>query len=151
MIHHFPHTSPSLFFPSMSTQSPLTGYEPNALIEVSSEATPTVLPSRRCSLESNADELAVTLDASEARERSDTGRLTSPLFSQEREVSANPFSATFSHSHSSIGKPRRDVNQCSSFEKSLTRSKRTSSRDSGSVQGFQMEREKDSVRTQRYS
>ena len=78
-------------------------------------------------------------------------RLTSPLFSQESEVSANPFSASFSHSHSSIGQPRRDVNHCSSFEKSLTRSKRKSSRDSGSVQGSHMERVKDSVRTKRCS
>ena len=107
---------------------------------MSSEATLIILPSRRCSLETNADDLAVTPGGSEACDRSDMGRLTSPLFSQEREVSANPISASFSHSHSCIGKPRRDVNQCSSVEKSLTRSERKSSRDSGSVQGSRMEK-----------
>ena len=107
-------------FGRLAEQSPLTGHEPDALNEVSSEAIPIVLPSRRCSLDTNADDLAVTLDGSEACDGSDTGRLTSPLSSQEREVSADPFVASFSHSHSSMGKPR-------------------SSRDSGSVKGSQME------------
>ena len=88
-----------------------------------------VLPSRRCSLESSDDDLATTLSASEAR--SDVGRLASPLFLLEREVSADPCSASFAHSRSSI-------------EKSMARShhKRKSSRDSGGVQGSQMERTK---------
>ena len=111
-----------------------TGDELNAPIEVSSDATPVVLPSRRCSLELTADDLATALDASEAGDRSDVGRLASPLFPQEREVSANTFGASFSHSHSSIEKSRRDMNQRASIETSMTRK---SSRDSGSVQGSQ--------------
>ena len=105
---------------------------------MSSDATPVVLPSRRCSLELTADDLATALDASEAGDRSDVGRLASPLFPQEREVSANTFGASFSHSHSSIEKSRRDMNQRASIETSMTRK---SSRDSGSVQGSQQERE----------
>ena len=79
-------------FGRFSEQSPLPGYEPNAPIEVSSEDTPIVLPSRRWS---NADGLATALVASEAGDRSDVERLASPLFPQEREASANPFSASF--------------------------------------------------------
>ena len=75
------------------------------------------LPSRRCSLESNADDVATALGASEAGDRVDVGRLTSPLFLQEREVRANQFSAP-------------------------SRSRIEKSRDSGSVQRSQMEREK---------
>ena len=57
--------------------------------------------------------------------------LASSLFLQEREVSAIPFSASFSHSRSSV-------------EKSTARSQnnRKASRDSGSVHGSQIEREK---------
>ena len=94
-------TSSSLLFPSNWTptatplfgrfaeRSPLTGYEPNARIEVSSEATPILSTSRRCSLESTLDDFATTLHASEAGERSDMGQLASPLFQQEREASAH--------------------------------------------------------------
>ena len=135
-------TSPALLFPSTWTpstaplfgrfreQSPLTGYEPNAPIEVSSAATPFVPLSRICLLESNADYLATTLDASGAGDRSDVGRLTSPLFLQAR-GKCSPFIASLSHSRSSI-------------EKSMTRNhnRRKSSRNSGSVQGSQTEREK---------
>ena len=58
--------------------------------EVSSEHTPIILPSRRVSLDTNADDLVTTLDASEVCDKTDVGRLTSPL-SQEREVRAIPF------------------------------------------------------------
>ena len=75
-------------------------------------------------------------------DRSDVGRLASPLFPQEREVSANPFSASFSQSHSSIEKSRRDVSQHTSIETSMTRK---SSRDSGSVQGLPTGEGNDSV------
>ena len=74
--------------------------EPKSLIEVSSKYTPIVLPSRRCSLDMNVD------DASEACDISDVGRLSSPLFSQKREVSAIPFCVSCSRPHSSIGNPR---------------------------------------------
>ena len=123
-----PSTAP--LFGRFREQSPLTGYEPNAPIEVSSAATPFVPLSRICLLESNADYLATTLDASGAGDRSDVGRLTSPLFLQAR-GKCLPFIASLSHSRSSI-------------EKSMTRNhnRRKSSRNSGSVQGSQTEREK---------
>ena len=89
---HIASTSSSLLFPSNWTSTEtlllITGCEPNAPTEVSSEATPVVLHSRRCSLESTCDDLATTLDASEAGERSDLGWLASPLFPRERETSA---------------------------------------------------------------
>ena len=49
-------------FGRSAEQSCLARYEPSAPIEVSSETTAAVLPSRRSSLESNSDDLA-TLDA----------------------------------------------------------------------------------------
>ena len=75
---------------------------PKSLIEVSSEHTPIILPSRRGSLDTNVGDLATTLDASEVYDTTDVGRLTAPLFSQEREVNATPFSVclfsdTFKH------------------------------------------------------
>ena len=121
LIHHSRHlpilasTSSSLLFPSnwTSTGTPLFGADlmnnpfssqvvnPNAPTEVSSEATPIVLHSRRCSLESTCDDLATTLDASEAGERSDLGWLASPLFPRERETSANPFGMYHSNTEGS--------------------------------------------------
>ena len=47
------------------------------------------------------DSLATTLDASEAGERSDLGRLASPLFPQDRETSANPLGIYHSNRESS--------------------------------------------------
>ena len=133
---HGSSTSPSLLHPSMSPstaplqgglcfgrlaeQSPLTGYEPKSLIEVSSEHTPIILPSRRGSLDTNIDDLATTLDAPEVYHTTDVGRLTSPLFSRVREVSANPFGVSWSRTHSSLEKSRRDVGPFSSFWKPLS-------------------------------
>ena len=130
-------TSPSLLYPSMSPstpflqgglccgrlaeQSPLTGYEPKSLIEVSSEHPPVILPSRRGSLDTNVDDLVTTQDASEVCDTTDVGRFTSTLFSQEREVSAVAFSVSWSQTHSSIEKSRRDVEPFSSFGKSLSK------------------------------
>ena len=45
------------------------------------------------------------------------GQLTSPLFSQEREVSANPFCVSCSQTHSNVEKSRQDVDPFSSVEK----------------------------------
>ena len=67
----------------LAEQSPLTGHGPKSLIEVNREHTPTILPSRRGSLDTNVDDLATTLDAFEGCDTTDVGRLTSPLFSQE--------------------------------------------------------------------
>ena len=98
---------------------------------MSSEATPVVLLSRRCSLESTCDDLATALDAIEAGDRSDVGRPASPLFLQERETSANPFGASVSHSQSGI-----ETSTASNHNE------RYSSRDSGIAHGSQLEKEK---------
>ena len=98
------------------------------------------LPSSRCSLESTCDDLAANLDASEVGERSDRGRLASPLFPQERETSANPFGiyhssgesseASLSHLHTGIEK-----------SKARSHNKRKSSRDLGVARGPHLKRE----------
>ena len=112
-----PTTSPSLLYPSASPsavplqgglrfgrlaeQSPLTGYEPESLIEVSSEHTPINLLSRKDSFDTNLDDLATTVDASEMLDTTDAGRLTSPLFSRVRSkcypIWCFLFSDTFKH------------------------------------------------------
>ena len=112
----------------LPNKSIFTGREPNAPIEVSSEATLIVLLSRKCTLESTCDDLATALDAIEAGDRSDVGRPASPLFLQERETSANPFGASVCHSHSGTEK-----------EIARNHNKRKSSRDSGIAHGSQSE------------
>ena len=76
---------------------------------------------------------------SEIYDTTDVGRLTSPLFSQELEVSAAPFGASCSQTHSSMEKSRRFDEPFSSFGKPLWKGSRT--RDLWSVQDSQMERE----------
>ena len=75
----------------MAEQSPLTGYEPKNLIEVSSEHTPLDFPSRKNSFSTDVNDLTATVAAPEITETIKAEPLTSPLFTQEREVSANPF------------------------------------------------------------
>ena len=86
--------------------------------------TPINLLSRKGSLDTNLDDLATTVDASEVYDITDMGRLTSPLISQERKVTANPFSVSRSQTHSSVEKFRRDVEPFSSFGKPLSKGKR---------------------------
>ena len=136
----------------LAEQSPLTGYEPKSLIEVISEHTPINLPSKQGSFDTNLDDLATTVDASEVYDTTDVGRLTSPLFSVEREVSANPFSVSCSQTDSSVERPMRDtdlfssigrlvrdVEPFSSFGRPLSKGERN--RDFWSVQDFQMDKE----------
>ena len=81
-----------LLFGRLAEQSPLTGYEPKSLIEVSSEHTSNNFPSRKNSFNLEIDAtIATTVAASEITDAIEGRQLTSPLFSQEREVSANPF------------------------------------------------------------
>ena len=75
----------------MAEQSPLTNYEPKSLIDVSSEHTPIDILSRKNSFNTDVNDLTTTVAASEIAETIEAGPLTSPLFTQEREVSANPF------------------------------------------------------------
>ena len=111
-LHLGSSTFPSLLYPSMSSntatpqggsclwlteQSPLTEYETKSLIEVSSEHTDYLTVQKRHSTRT-FDDLATTLDASEVYDTTDVGRLTSLLFSQEREVSATPLGVSCSKS-----------------------------------------------------
>ena len=83
-----------LLFCRLTEQSPLTACEPKSLIEVSSEYTPISYPSRKNSLDTDFNDLATTVAASERIDTADLVQLTSPLSTQEREVSANPFSVS---------------------------------------------------------
>ena len=74
----------------MAEQSPITGYEPKDLIETSIEYTPINFPTRKKSFTTDIDDVPTTV-ASDITETIEAGQLTSPLFTQEREVSANPF------------------------------------------------------------
>ena len=163
-----PTTSPSLLYPSASPstatlqgrllfgplaeQFPLTDCEPKSLIDVSSEHTPINLHSRKGSLDTNLDELATTVDASEIYDATDVGQFASPLFPRGRETSALPTSASGSQAQSSVGRPMRDVGpfssvgqpvrnvqSFSSFEKWLSKGKRN--RELESVHLSQMEKE----------
>ena len=70
----------------LALQSPLTGYEPNATVEVSSaEVTPVLLPSRRasfCSVKNSGQDVTTTPVSSEVDERQSMGMLASPLLMQ---------------------------------------------------------------------
>ena len=154
-----PTTTPSLHYPSgspstatlqgrsctgrLAEQSSLTGYEPKSLIEVSSEHIATNLPSRKGSLDTNFDDLATAVDASDMIDTTDVGLLTSPLFSQEHEVSAIPCSVSGFKTHASVERSRRDVGPFASFGKPLSKGERH--RELESVQPSQMEKGKNSV------
>ena len=89
-------------------QSPLTGYDPKSLIEVSSEHTPINLYSRKESLDTNLDDLATTVDAPEIYDATDVGRLTSPFFSGARSkchpIQCYLFSDTFKRAETHAGR-----------------------------------------------
>ena len=72
-------------------RAPLTSYESKSLIEVSSEHTPINFPSRKNSFNTNVNDLTATVAASDTAETIEARQLTSPLFTQEREISSNPF------------------------------------------------------------
>ena len=78
------------WFGRVAEQSPLTGYERNNLIEISSQHTPINFPSRRNSFSTDFNDVP-TIAASDATDTLDAG-MASPLFTQEREV--NPLSAS---------------------------------------------------------
>ena len=106
---------PSLLFPSAnSTHAPPQGglhFLEGKLIGVSTMPTSmSVLGSQpvradcaakrpKSSLDTNLDDFATTVDASEFVNTTEVGQLTSPLFSQERDVSANPFRVSGSQEH----------------------------------------------------
>ena len=80
-----------MLFGHLVESTPLTGYEPKTCIDVSSEHTPINCPSRRNSFNTDYNDLTTTVAASETTDAKEVGQLTSPLFSQEREVSSYPF------------------------------------------------------------
>ena len=69
---------------------PLKGYAPKDLIEISSEYTPINFPKRKNSFTTDIDDVP-TVVASDFTDTIEAGQLTSPLFTLEREASANPF------------------------------------------------------------
>ena len=78
-----------LLFGPFAELSPLTGYEPNALVEVSStEVTTVFLPSRKASIGltyNSGEDIFSTPAVSEVDERSDLEILVSPLLTPERD------------------------------------------------------------------
>ena len=81
-----------MVFGRMAAQSPLTGDEPNSLIEISKEYTPMNFPSRRNSFNTNLSSVPTTAAASDVADFHEELSLT--LVTQETEVSAKPFSTS---------------------------------------------------------
>ena len=149
-------------FGRMADQSPITGFEPKDLIEISSEYTPIHFPSRKNSLTADTDDVR-TVIASDITETIEAGQLTSPLITQERDVSANPFGASVfqqaaasgsqqqqasssvinpwqTSNVGSCGKPQRGDESSSNVERSLLKGRRD--RDFVSVSLSQHDRER---------
>ena len=76
-------------FGRMAEQSRLTSYEPKNLVEVSSEHTPIDFFSTKNSFSTGVNDLTTTVAASDIAETIKAEPLISPLYTQEREVSAN--------------------------------------------------------------
>ena len=79
------------WFGRVTEQSPLTGCEPNNLIEISREHTPINFPSGRNSFSTDFHDVPTITAAFDATDTLDA-EMTSPLFTQGREV--NPFSGS---------------------------------------------------------
>ena len=104
------------------------------------EQMPINLPSGKGTLDTNLDDIATTVDASEMHDTTDVGRLTSPLFSQEREASAIPVSVSGLNAQSSVVRPVRNVEPFSSFEKPLSKGERNQELKSVKVSKMEKER-----------
>ena len=151
------------WFDRMAEQRFLLGFEPKDLIEISSEHTPIKFPSRKNSFSTDIDNVPTIVAASDITDTFEAGQLTSPLFTQEREVSANPFGvsvfwqAAASSSQQqpassslanfwqtsdvgSFGKLKRGDESSSHVERSLLRGKRD--REFGSVSLSQHEKKR---------
>ena len=85
---------------------------------------------------------ATALDASEAGERADLGRLASPLFPQDRETSANPFGNFSTQKRESSEASFSHFRTCTETSMAGSQNKRKSSRDMAVVRDSQLEREK---------
>ena len=86
-----PNPQTARLFGRLSIQCLLTGYEPNAIVEISrTDVILMLLPSRRasfCSAYNSGEDATSGLVSSEVDERQSTRRLASPLFMQKREAS----------------------------------------------------------------
>ena len=136
----------------MAEESTVTGHEPNSLVEISSQHTPIIFVSQRNSFHTDFNEVP-TIAAPGGTDTFDVG-MTSPLFTQEREVnppsdsvhrqaavsgSSNtqqPASSTVMHDGRSCGKLQHCAHvarscgklqhsDCSDVEKSLFNGKRS--------------------------
>ena len=88
------------WFGRVAEQYPLTGYEPKNLIEIFSQHTPiNFFFQERSSFSTHFNDVPTTA-ASDATDTLDAG-MTSPLFTQERQV--NPFSASVSQQATASG------------------------------------------------
>ena len=116
----------------LAGRSPLTGYEPNVTVEVSSaEVTPILLPSRRASFGStynSSEDVTTTPVSSERDERQSMGMLSSPLFVQKREASVAPARIyhwkILCHAHHTVPVTGKPVAMCSHKRKSSRDPKR---------------------------
>ena len=72
-------------------QSPFISDESKDLIEIASEHTPINFPSRKNSFNTDVNDVLTTVAVSGITETIEAGQLTSPLFTQEWEVSSSPF------------------------------------------------------------
>ena len=157
----FPPHIPSLLYPShgaeqphdpwtegqsgrLAAQSSLTGYEPNATVEVSSaEVTLVLQPSRRtsfCSVYNSGGDVTTTLVSSEVDERQSMGMLASLLLTQNSETSAaiaRNYRSTRESSVSSSSHPRSAGRLVGIYSH-----KRTSSNDPRNIQETHSARER---------
>ena len=117
------------WFGRIAEQSPLTGCEPNTLVEISSEYTPTNFLSRRTSFTTDLNNVP-----SDFTELHDERQLSSPLSSHEREEIASPFSASVHQQAAASGSQNHPASssviksvakfRCWNVEKSLLTGKR---------------------------
>ena len=84
------------WFGRMPERSRLTGCEPNSLIEISSDHTPTNFPRRKNSFSTDINDVPTTVAPSDIAETIEAGELTSPLVRKERESSSKLQPATAS-------------------------------------------------------
>ena len=80
----------------------------DSLIEVSNEHTPINFPSRD-SFDTDVNDLVTTVAASEIAVTTEVGQLTSPLFSQKREASADPFGVSGSQQAATSGSQQQQA------------------------------------------
>ena len=103
-----PNPRTARLFGSVAMQRPLTGYEPNAIVEIScTEVAPLHFASRMrsfCSVYNSGEDATSAPVSSEVDEKQSIERLASPLLIQKREASAIPARIYPSAGHSSMSR-----------------------------------------------